>query len=222
MRKSLLLTALMTMLLLACSAERTVHYRLHFDVPDASTQQQLTLMSMRVIERRLQSMGEQLIDKEVSTKGNTTTIGITVGSRQGAEALTSSLIKPFVMQVMLQAETATGSDVTVQGQGSFNATGITETDFDRVEAHQEPQTDKGEVRLVLTGSGHLKMATLFRSAKGKDIAIFVRGRLVSKLHVETSELKGDVIIRNVPNPALAQVFADDVTVGLHVIFVPVP
>lgn len=210
------------MWLLACSTERTVRYRLNFDVPDSPTQQQLTLMSMRVIERRLRGMGEQLIDKEVSTKGDTTTIGITVGTRQGAEALTSSLIKPFVMQVMLQAETATGADVTVKEQGSFNTTGITEKDFDRVEARQEPRTDKGEVRLVLTGSGHLKMAELFKRAKGKDIAIFVRGRLVSKLHVETNELKGDVIIRNVPNFALAQVFADDVTVGLHITFIPVP
>ena len=66
------------------------------------------------------------------------------------------------------------------------------------------------------------MKDLFAESEGKNIGIFIRNQLVSKLLVDTDELIDDIIITDIPTVQLANVFADDVNVGLHVTFTPIP
>ena len=50
----------------------------------------------------------------------------------------------------------------------------------------------------------------------------MRDQLVSTLLVDTDEVKDKIVIQSIPNPELAEIFSDDVNVGIHVTFTPVP
>jgi len=65
------------------------------------------------------------------------------------------------------------------------------------------------------------MQQVFKENKGKSLGLFIRGALVSKLLVETDELKDDIVIRDITSHEIAEAFADDLTVGLHVRFLPI-
>lgn len=220
MKRTLLFLAPLA-LLAACNGSGTATYSLDIDTEDQNLRQQLIWQSMDVIERRLESIGEKSIDKQVSPGTDETHITVKVASDEVAEALTAQLTAPFTLVVGAQTEEET-ADYTVEGHGKFQKTDITGDDIEWVQARKEPDGEKGEVRLVFTEEGRAKMANLFMTMKGGFIGIFVRDRLVSKLQVETDELKDDIVITGIPDADLADVFADDVNVGLHVTFTPIP
>ena len=98
---------------------------------------------------------------------------------------------------------------------------MTEEHLEWVEAAEELD-NKGRITLSFSPEGRELMRTVFRQNVGRNIGLFVREKLVAKLQVDTAELKDDIIITGIPSPELARVFADDVNVGLHVIFTPLP
>jgi|CXWL01.1.fsa_nt_gi hypothetical protein len=219
--KRLTLPLVVLMLLTACSSQKTAKFQLQFDVDDANVRQNLTLASIRVIERRLELMGATMIDKQIETKNDQVTLGITLEEKEAVSALTEELITPFHMRVMKQTGSGETADLSVQGQGNFSQTGVTEQDLQWVETHRDAD-GKGEVALLFTDEGKSKMLALFKKMVGKNIGIFVRDRLVSKLHVATDKFPDNIVISGIPSFDLAEVFADDMNVGLHVIFTPVP
>ncbi len=227
--KRLILLSSSALLLVSClgssngqlswfSTTRT--YSLAFDTEDQGLRQQLIWQSMDVINRRLESLGEKTEDTQVKP-GDETQITIKVSDAEIADALTAQLTDPFTLVVGAESA-AEGADYTIEGHGSFTKTDVTGDDIEWVQARQEPGTTTGEVRLIFTQEGRTKMAALFKTMKGKSIGIFVRDRLISKLNVETDELKDDIVISGIPDAELADIFADDVNVGLHVTFTPVP
>lgn len=218
MKKALLSIAALVVLA-GCSGTPTVTYNLSMDVTDATQRQLLVDQSVNVIERRLESMGDILVDSKTSIEGSGAIITISSESQEALDALTQQLQEPFEMRVM-QESSDEEAELTVEGHGGFKGTGISGEDLNWVEGHKEPGKETGEVKLVFTEEGRTKMGALFRAMKGKFIAIFVRNTLVSKLMVDTDELKDDIVIRDVPNAELAQVFAEDVNVGIHVTFTP--
>lgn len=212
---------LISLLLLAGCGSSTITYDLAFSsIDDVRLEQELARQSMNVIERRLDRMGEKPLDMEISI-GETTQIEVQVSSKDIADILTSELTEPFSLSVMSETDLE-HADITVEGHGSFEKTDITEADFEWVQAREDKESGQGEVRILLTEEGRTKMAAIFRVMKGKSIGIFVRDRLVSKLKVDTDELKDDIVIQGIPDPAMAEVFAEDVNVGLHVTFTPAP
>jgi len=215
------LIAVSLLLLAACNSTTAVTYELNFSVPDETLRQELIFQSMDVIERRLDTMGKKLLDKQVKFESGATLLTITTEDKETADTLTAQLTDPFTLDVMGEAP-ADQSDITVEGHGSFKKTGITGTDLSWVQARQQPDSTKGQVRLVFTPEGRVKMAALIKEMKGKAIGIFVRERLISKLNVQTDQLEDDIIISNIPDAQMADVFADDVNVGLHVTFTPLP
>ncbi len=211
-----------SMLLVSCSGKPVARFALSFDIADTNVQQALTLTSMRVVERRVEHLGEELVDKQINTKGSGTTLTLTLKTSEGIKALISELTAPFSMRVMVQTGSGETADISVEGHGSFRETGITEKDLEWVDARKDPVTGKGEVRMDFTADGKEKMKVLFKQVKGKNIGLFVRDRLVSQLHVETDIFPNTILIRDVPSAELAQVFADDMVVGLHVTFTLLP
>lgn len=210
------------LLLSACaSTQASVTYKLGFsnfsDTEEIRTE--LIQQSLRVMERRLQAMNEPIIDKELNVEDST--IALTVENEEALDVLTGDMQEAFDLQIMQEAAPAE-AEITVEGHGGFKSTGITGADLEWVNARQQEGSDMGEVRLVFTEEGRNKMSTLFQENVGKNIGLFVRGLLVSKLQVETAELKDEIVIRDIPLFELAQTFADDVNVGLHVTFTPVP
>lgn len=210
------------LLLAACTTSNSVSYNLEMDVTDPEKREQLGEQSLRVIERRLARMGEIPTAQNVEVNEDEAIVSITIETQEAIEQLTKELQEPFTFNVMAQAEEGEEADIEVEGHGGFVATPVTGEDLEWSEGRKEPGKATGEVRLVFTEEGRTEMADLFAAKKGKYIGIFVRGQLISKLLVDTDELKDDIVIRDIPSPELAQIFAEDVNVGLHVMFTPVP
>src|SRR3989338_7135610 len=204
MRKSLFVGLSMVTLLVGCGGSATSSYRLQFDTEETSKLTLLSLAVTRVIERRLEAMGENVKGLDISQKEEGPELTFTVETEAAAALLRDDLTAPFDLKIMREAKA-----------------GETEKHLEGVEAAEELD-NKGRITLGFTDDGRELMRTVFRQNVGRNIGLFVRGRLVAKLQVDTAELKDDIIITGIPSPELARVFADDVNVGLHVIFTPLP
>lgn len=214
MRRIVLLLALC---LAACaptgSAERALS--LSLGTSDAARQQELVQASIRVMERRLDRMGETLV-RHTETAGNPATVTVATRSPEVFEALLAELTQPFTLAFMTQAAEGKG-DIEVAGHGAFVASGFTEKDIDWTAV--EAQADgKSRVLLQLTPEGRTKLESIYKANGGKYVGMFVRGKLVSKLLVDGSGLKDQIVIGDIPSEEFAATFSDDVNVGRYVTF----
>lgn len=171
----------------------------------------------RVIERRMASIGEETLDIRVN-RTNGLSISVDANNETALDVLTDALTAPFNFNVMKEAGESE-PEITIEGHGGFVSTGLTGANVLWLQASEEPN-GKGRVTISFTEEGREMMNQVFQENFGKFIGIFVRGQLVSKLLVETDELKEDIIITDIPTTSLAEVFADDVNVGLYVTFIP--
>lgn len=215
MRRLLLLLAVS---LAACTAGDTAKgmFTLQLNTTDDVRKAQLMEASIRVIERRLERMGESFDGHDVVQSGDAVQLNVTVGSAEGLAALTEELKAPFSFAFMEESDEGS-ADITVAGHGSFRATGFTVEDLDWTTAETQPN-GKARVQLMLTPEGRKKMEDIYRRNPGKFIGMFVRDKLVSKLLVEKDGLKETIIIGNIPSLDFAQTFSDDVNVGRYVTF----
>ncbi|MBI3336918.1 hypothetical protein HYZ98_05155 [Candidatus Peregrinibacteria bacterium] len=219
MRPSIL-PLLLTALLLSACGEVTITYNLHTDIPMADQKSELTLASMRVIERRLKRIGEDILEKDITAQDGLPSITLTLGNTIARDILTEELIQPFTLRIMTETTDEESADITVAGHGGFTETGITEEHIIWAEAGQDADPSKGLVTLSFTESGRTLMNFIFAQNNGKHVGLFVRERLMSKLLVESAVLRDDIVIRDIPSTGIANIFADDINVGLHVTFVP--
>jgi len=211
---------LLSSLLLTACGSATATYSLSFDIDEKGTQEDLTRRSIRVIERRLENFESELLDQVVDHEGSGTTLTVEVPSQDIADALTEELIQPFNLEVMKEVPAGQGT-TKVEGHGEFAKTNVIGEHFTWVE-HAQDSAGKGALRLMLSPEGRTRMSLVFEENVGKNLGIFVRNRLISKLGVKTDALKDDIIIRDIPSSEIAEIFADDVNVGLHVTFTPLP
>jgi len=196
-------------------------YDIAFRTIDKAQQGQLLLASIRVIERRLESIGKnQLLDHAIDTKDGAVSIMLSIRDKAAAEILADELMQPFTLNIMLNTNEGEESDVTIDGHGGFKKTGITEEHLLWAEAQEDTRTgeSKGRIFLIFTQEGQQKMQELFQGNQGRSIGLFVRGRLVSKLRIDIEIVEDNIVIDNIPSYEVAEIFADDVNVGLHVIF----
>lgn len=193
------------------------------NIVDTEETAKLAEQTRDVMQRRLESMGEENVKTEtVSSASGSAIVAVTTKNIGPLNSLTDAMMQPFDFAILSQAQDGEKADVTVEKYGAFVKTGITGADLSWVEADQEPGKDLGRVHLVFTINGRNKIAALFKKMKGKNIGIFVRGQLISLLQVETDELKEDIVIQDIPSVDLAHAFADDVNVGIHVTITPLP
>lgn len=202
----------------AASVDQT--YGLAIDRPNPQEADALANAAMRVVERRLDAMGVVNAGKAFSGSGNTA-ITVTVPDQDGADELTRQLTAPFDMAVMKQTASGATADVTVEKFGGFSKTDIVTGDFVGVEVGQDTQKVT-RARILMTDAGRQKLAALFKAEAGKNIGIFVRGKLISQLAAKADAPTDDIQINGIPNLLIAEAFADDVNVGLHVTFTPRP
>ncbi|MBI3332118.1 hypothetical protein HYZ99_04130 [Candidatus Peregrinibacteria bacterium] len=214
---SLVLSVGAVTLLAGCSGTQA-RYRLEFDTEDATVRTQLVDAAKRVVQRRLEAIGEDPDNLAVTIENGETILVVDTASDAIKDSITEQLTAPFTMRIMKEVE-GTG-DITVEGHGSFAAAGITEEHLEWVTAGKDTDPEKGRVMLEFTEEGRAVMGEIFHENVGKYIGLFVRDRLVSKLLVESDEVKENIIITDIPAFLLAEIFADDLNVGLHVTFVP--
>lgn len=209
------------LVLAACGSSARQQYALTMTGMDEENIPTIANQSANVIQRRLESMGMEgkVAVDDVSASG--TLLTVTAENQEGLDALTEQLKAPFSLRIMGQTPDGEKGDVTVEGHGSFSEAGITEKDILWVNGGRDPNGTSGTVQLLFTEEGLKKMGELFKKMKGKNVGLFVRGQLVSKLFVASEEIDNDITISGVPSPELATVFAEDVNVGTHVTFTPV-
>lgn len=208
--------------LAACSSQQTVRYELTIQSSDQAEREGLVTTSMQVVQRRLAALEEMPIKQTINTTATKPVLVLTLKNKEVADALTQRMVQPFDVEIMAEAQPNEKPDVTIEGQGGFMSTGITEKDLLWVEAARNNKTNKGAARILLTEDGKKKLQTLFKKMQGKNIGIFVRGSLVSKLLVKGNDTQDVIYIGDIPSPDIAQIFADDMNVGLHVTFTLVP
>ena len=214
---SLLVSLTAVTLLAGCGGEE-VTYVLDINVTDPGKRAELIDAAERVVERRLETLGQRKPDVAFDVAGDTVLLMVNTESPAIQNTLTAELTAPFSMRIM--NEVKEGGDITVEGHGSFKEAGVTEEHLNWVTASKDVNPEKGRVVLEFTEEGRTAMADIFRQNKGKYIGLFVRQRLVSKLLVESDEVKDSIVITDIPSSTLAFIFADDLNVGLHVTFLP--
>lgn len=211
---------LITLLLSACG-ESTVTYELTIDDVYADQKGELTLASMRVIERRLKRVGENILEKDINAESGIPSITVTLGDNTVRDLLTQELQQPFTLDIMTETADESSADIMIAGHGGFIQTGITEEQLTWALSESDIlDPAKGKVTLTFTEEGRTLMNEIFQQNMGKYVGLFVRDRLMSKLLVESNVLIDDIVIRDIPSVEIASVFADDINVGLHVTFVP--
>jgi preprotein translocase subunit SecD len=220
MKHSIHASILLTTLFLAgCGAASTV-YDLDIQIDSPERKSALTFASMRVIERRLASMGEEAEKIDIITSGKNIRIKVVSENKEVLSILTDELVKPFKMRVMQEEDNTEKVDITINGHGNFSETGITEEHLKWLEATEDSFPGKGRATLTFTEEGRELMQKVFQENHEKFIGIFVRDQLISKLLVDTDALRDDIVITDIPTLELANVFVDDMNVGLYVTFIP--
>lgn len=226
--RRLLSAALLTLALAGCSAQ-TIRLKLTFDTADVQKQSELLQAVTRVIGRRLSRWEGVIPEKLIAQQqSGSTLLTFDVGDAEARTTLVEELLKPFSLTIMTlnaeekdlptEAQGAKAGDLYVEEQGWFNFTGITQEHIAWAQSGTDSQGKKGAVRLDFTDEGR----TLLADVAGKNpkgiVGLFVRGKLMSKMQMEGKELQREIVIQNIPNALLADIFADDVNVGTHVTF----
>lgn len=206
--------------LAACGGDATVRYRLTFDTQDPASVEELTQATVRVVERRLARMEAGLAEQNVIKDADGVTLELTVDDGAAAETLTSEMTAPFDLQIMIGTTDVANADVTVEGLGAFDETGVTGDDLVNVVAEANPETQGGRIEMYFTDEGRAELGGIFAANVGNDLGLFVRGRIVSALTIGAAELPSPLVIDGVPDAEMAQIFADDVNVGTHVTVTP--
>lgn len=216
MKKLPLVLTLSLLLLASCGkGADTISYKLTIDSADAQRRTELISASARVIERRLLGMKQEVMPGDVSVSGETVTVK--PKDTETAEALRAQLQGEFTMRVMREVD-ASIADLVHDTMGAWKETGITEKEFDWVLASSSDPRPKAKATLLFTDAGKRQLETVFKDNSGKALGVFLRGILMSKMMVNPGEARDSILVDGIPNLEIAQVFADDVNVGLHVKF----
>ncbi len=221
MRRTVLAGLSICVLLAACGRAVEARYQLSFNTTDTGRLTELSLAVTRIVERRLQSMGEEVRNLDVTQTSGGPELSFKIETQAAADLLREDLIEPFKLSIMRAVKPGETPQLEVEAHGGFIDTGVSEEHLEWVLATEEPD-NRGRISLQFTEEGRELMRKVFKQNVGKQIGLFVRGRLIAKLQVDTAELKDDIIITGIPSSELARVFADDVNVGLHVTFTPLP
>ncbi len=183
----------------------------------------------RVVERVAASMNQELTTKELTKREGDYVLRVQLKDPAALPVLTDILTSGFRFRLMLEwpLETADVRAKLQSGEIGFKETGITENDLQWVETQRVTTTDSqgktveaGQVTIELTPAGRDVFRRILQENPNKMVSLYVRDRLVSTMRVEPNQPAESIVISNVPSFEVANVFADDVNVGLHVQFIP--
>lgn len=206
-------------ILAGCGGPVTREYRLTFDTQDPEAVETFTKATVRVVQRRLDRLGAELFGQHTMQDPEGATLELTISSADGANTLAEEMTAPFDLEIMAMAPEGASGDIVVEGFGQFVKTGVSGDDIEIVGAIGKPD-GTATVQIRFTDSGLIEMRQVFATNVGKNLGLFVRGKLVSALTVQSADLPNPLVIDGVPDLELANIFADDVNVGLHVTVTP--
>ncbi len=217
--RTFVISGLSLAILAGCGGPVTREYRLTFDSQDPEVVETLTKATIRVVERRLDRMRAQLFGQHTVQDPDGATLELTISSADGANAMAKEMTAPFDLEIMAAAPEGASGDIVVDGFGRFVKTGVSGDDIEIVGAIAKSD-GTATVQIRFTDAGLIEMRHVFVANVGKSLGLFVRGKLVSALIVQSADLPNPLVIDGVPDLELANIFADDVNVGLHVTATP--
>lgn len=228
MKKFIPLLLVSATLVVACandaSSDAHMRYEIDTGITDTQRLEDLQQSAKRVLESRLIALGEFARDVEVTRTSGGFDAKITLSGSNTAvfDTMTEKLTEPLTITFMVETENLEEADVIVAETEGFNETLLNEDHIDWVTADAHPVTESGEVTIRFTQEGLELKKEIFEEQMDNNIGVFVRNRPVYKMKVEQDDIDSDVLVlRNIPRADMAQIFADDMNVGLHTTFTPV-
>lgn len=205
--------------LTACGSKGvTAVYDFTVDVTEPERVTNLVESVERVLARRLAAA--EVPDVTVSTvpSDHGGTVTLELPDAEAAEIADAITKATFTFDIRIEKPSPTGEP---NNEANWIKTPLTKSGLTWVQATGNRATGAISIDLQFNEEGAQHLKQIFADNKGKNIGIFVRDLLVSKLKIESTEVSDHVVIEGVPSAKVAEVFADDVNVGLHVTFLPV-
>jgi preprotein translocase subunit SecD len=207
-------------LISACSSASKLHYSLSIPAKTPSQVINLINASERMVKRRLSALGVQNPNVIAVPKGDDAgEMTIEVPDATILPRVQSILSEQFTFDMRLELKETTPQDQNVEA--NWEKLGIQNEHLVGVQVVTDEKSQEVAVELLFTDDGRALLGKAFNKNKGKTVGIFVRNLLVSKLKITSGEISEHVVISGIPSAAVAQIFADDVNVGLHVAFRPI-
>ncbi len=208
------LTALFAALT-ACSGGVTLTYTVSSNIPDTAKSLEVFQAAERVMARRLPAAEVKDSQVKVVPTGSSATMTIKVSNAAAAATAERILGEPFSFDIRLE-----GPKLPDMGPDETNwlTTGVDGSTLLWVIPIANPDTKEIGVELQFSKTGLKLLEEAFKGNKGKHVGIFVRDLLVSKMTISTDTVTDHILISGIPSERVAQIFADDVNVGLHAIF----
>ncbi len=205
--------------LAACGGTTTLTYSVHTKMSDPGKAAEIFQASERVMSRRLPSADvKDSFVKVVPSGKDAAVMTIKVPDAAGAETAHRILAETFTFDIRLEGPKLPGDTAD---ETNWLATGIDGSMLQWITPVSNPDTNEIGVELLFDEKGHKLLETAFKGNKGKHVGIFVRDLLVSNMTISAETVSDHILISGIPSERVAQIFADDVNVGLHAIFTPV-
>jgi preprotein translocase subunit SecD len=185
--------------LTACAGNSTLTYSVKANTTDNNQRAELFVASERVMERRLAAADVKNAQVTVLPTGT----------------------EKFTFDIRIEGPKLAPTEDNPDGT-NWIATGLNGSMLTWVSPVTNPSNNEIGVELQFLPEGRDLLSTTFKGNKGKSIGIFVRDLLVSKMSINAEEAGDHIIIGGIPSSKVAQIFSEDVNVGLHVTFTPAP
>jgi len=213
-RRLIGLTVLFTALA-ACGGTVTLTYSVSSNIPDTAKSIAVFQAAERVMTRRLPAADVKDSQVKVVPTGSSAIMTIKVQNATAAATAERILGQPFTFDIRLE-----GPKLPDMGPDETNwlQTGVDGSTVLWVVPITNPDTKEIGVELQFSETGHKLLGQAFKGNTGKHVGIFVRDLLVSKMTIATDTVTDHILISGIPSERVAQIFADDVNVGLHAIF----
>ena len=200
--------------LAACNKAGSVTVTSHLIVraPDATKEAQLEDTVQRVMERRF--AGAQIVGGHatVMTQGSgSALLTLKMENTADADKARQILETPFSFDLRIEKPNADSTQPS-----DWTPTALTGSSLEWVQAVGNSKTGEVAIELQFTPAGRQILESIFEDNLNKHLGIFVRDLLVSKLTITSAIVSDKVIISGIPSSKVAEIFADDVNVGLRV------
>ncbi|NLG07366.1 hypothetical protein GX553_02845 [Candidatus Peribacteria bacterium] len=209
-------------LLVACNrnGNEGITFSIDIDAIGQQYSQELLQSASRMLRRRVIAIAAQqdiqMQETDVQVEEDGTNLTVQISDEDMRQQLATEMRDPFTMQFMEEVPLDMAEVIVAETQG-FKSIPLTEEDIAWLHiAHQDE--NGAQVLITFTENGAAQKRELFAERIEQNIGIFVRGMPVYKMLVESDDAEEDTLTINIPHAELAEVFVDDVNVGLRTTF----
>ncbi len=206
------------MVLTGCAETSTLVYSVTTNIAESGKSLQIFQASERVMIRRLAGadVKNPLVIVVPSGSGSAV-MTIHTQDAAGKETAERILAESFTFDIRLEGPKMPEA---LPDEINWVPTGIDGSTLLWITPISNPTTKEVGVELHFNDIGQKLLQEAFKDNVGKSLGIFVRDLLVSKMTISTTQVSDHILISGIPSERVAQIFADDVNVGLHAIFTP--